>query len=126
MPFALIRGAALAGLMPVLAACAASHGSPATPPPAAMPAAGPLDPLVAQAIADLARRLSIPPSRIERIEAVAVTWPDGSLGCPREGMMYPQVLRDGARIRLRANGTEYRYHSGDGRPPFLCGPRGPA
>lgn len=91
-----------------------------------MPASGPLDSLVAQAVADLARRLSIEPSRIERLEAVAVTWPDGSLGCPREGMLYPQVLREGARIRLRANGTEYRYHSGQGRPPFLCGPRGPA
>lgn len=91
-----------------------------------MPANHPLEPLVAQAVADLARRLSIDPARIERLEAVAVTWPDGSLGCPREGMVYPQVQRDGVRIRLRANGTEYRYHGGDGRVPFLCGPRGPA
>lgn len=91
-----------------------------------MQAPGPLDPLVNEAVADLARRLSVDPARIERLEAVAVVWPDTSLGCPREGMMYPQVTQDGARIRLRVNGTEYRYHSGGRRRLFLCGPNGPA
>src|SRR5690242_2210919 len=36
------------------------------------------------------------------LEARAVTWPDGSLGCPAPDMAYIQVLVDGALIRLWA------------------------
>jgi hypothetical protein len=35
-------------------------------------------------------------------------------------MVYPQVQRDGALIRLRAQGREFAYHAGGSRPPFLC------
>ena len=35
-------------------------------------------------------------------------------------MAYLQVQVDGTLIELEVNGERYRYHSGDGRPPFLC------
>lgn len=76
--------------------------------------------LVAQAREDLARRLSIGPDAVVFVKLKEVVWPDGSLGCPRPGMMYPQVLQDGVVIVLRAEGRSYRYHGGPGRTPFLC------
>ena len=76
--------------------------------------------LVVYAKEDLAERLGIPIEEIELITMEAVTWPDGSLGCPKPGVEYTQVQREGALIRLRAEKHIYRYHSGGGRPPFLC------
>jgi len=79
-----------------------------------------LAPLVAQAKEDLAARLSLSTSEIEVRSAEPVIWPDAGLGCPKPGMVYAQVRQDGARIQLLANGQVYNYHSGRGRPPFLC------
>lgn len=72
------------------------------------------------AIEDLAGRLAILPGGIEIISNKNVTWRDGSLGCPKEGMMYTQALVDGTLIVLRVGDTDYEYHSGKGRPPFYC------
>jgi hypothetical protein len=79
-----------------------------------------LRPLINTAVADLARRLSLDPAMITVLEARSVVWPDGGLGCPRQGMIYPQVQQDGALIRLRAQGRDFAYHSGGSRPIFLC------
>ena len=76
--------------------------------------------LVAEARADLARRLSLAPDAVAFVKLEEVVWPDRSLGCPRPGMEYPQVPQDGVRIVLRAAGRSYDYHGGAGRPPFLC------
>jgi hypothetical protein len=85
-----------------------------------MPASPGLQRLVTQAMEDLAQRLSIETDQIELIEATAVVWPDGSLGCPEPGVAYTQVQQEGMRIRLRAEKRIYSYHSGGGRPLFLC------
>jgi len=77
-------------------------------------------PLVEQAVADLADRLSIDPAEIEVATAEAVVWPDTSLGCPRPDMQYLQVLTEGFRIELRVKDRVYAYHGGRGRGPFLC------
>ena len=69
---------------------------------------------------DLAQRLKVSLDAIEIEEAKTVVWPDGSLGCPKPGLVYPQVLVDGALVRLRHGGRTYDYHSGGSRPPFLC------
>jgi hypothetical protein len=69
---------------------------------------------------DLAQRLGIDASAIAIVEVDAVTWPDTSLGCPKPGMMYPQVLVDGVLVQLRANGQVYRYHGDGQRQLFLC------
>ncbi len=74
--------------------------------------------MLAAMIADLASRAGVPPTEVSVLKAEAVTWPDGSLGCPREGMLYPQVLIDGFRATLSAAGSEYAYH-GDGRGNFV-------
>lgn len=78
------------------------------------------DSLSALAVTDLASRLGIPERDIEVLTEENVTWRDGSLGCPRPGMMYTQALVEGSRIVLRADGRDYSYHSGAGRAPFYC------
>lgn len=72
------------------------------------------------AVNDLAGRLGIPREEIEVLTEEKVTWRDGSLGCPRPGMMYTQALVEGSRIVLRAGGRDYSYHSGAGKLPFYC------
>ena len=79
-----------------------------------------LQPLVDQAVADLASRLKIDASKIDTVSAQAMSWPDGSLGCPQPGMVYTQVMVDGSLIQLSVNGMAYSYHSGGSRAPFLC------
>lgn len=78
------------------------------------------DSLSGQAIADLAVRLGVAPAEIALVSEEAVTWRDGSLGCPKKDMMYTQALVEGQLIVLSVDGTEYRYHSGNGRAPFYC------
>jgi hypothetical protein len=75
---------------------------------------------VAGAQNDLARRFGVGADQVEVVEARSVMWPDRGLGCPAPGMLYVQVPEDGLLIRLRYGGRFYEYHSGAGRPPFLC------
>jgi hypothetical protein len=94
----------------------------APPPAPAQPL--PTDPQVRRvttaAMADLAGRLSLPVERIDFVEFRPVLWPNRGLGCPRPGMIYPQVQEDGYLIRLRAGKHEFHYHGSGSRPPFLC------
>jgi hypothetical protein len=81
-----------------------------------------LQPLVDQAMLDLALRLGVTMEQIEVIEVQAVVWPDASLGCPQPGMAYIQLPHDGTLIRLKVEGMVYEYHSDGKRDPFLCEP----
>src|SRR5205823_8032110 len=94
------------------------------PPPAAATSLPPLDPALRAAVesakADLARRQSVPIDTIGVVEVRSVVWPDGALGCPKPGMAYPQVQVEGLLIRLSVGDRIFEYHSGGGRPPFLC------
>ena len=72
-------------------------------------------------IADLAGRLKISAEEITVVQARAVEWNDGSLGCPQPGLMYIQVITLGFRVIIHANGGYYDYHT-DARGNFiLCG-----
>ena len=75
---------------------------------------------VGDAVADLSRRLGIDPSDITVASSEEVTWRDGSLGCPRPGMMYTQSLTNGSRVVLEYQGKRYEYHAGGRRSAFLC------
>ena len=70
--------------------------------------------------ADLARRLGVEEDEIQVVKATAITWRDGSLGCPQPGFSYIQVLIEGAVIELKVGSSVYSYHSGGNREPFLC------
>ena len=76
--------------------------------------------VVDQAKADLVKRLGVDAAQVSVVSSEEVTWPDGSLGCPEPGMRYTQALVPGNRTVLEVGGTQYSYHSGAHRPPFLC------
>ena len=63
------------------------------------------------ALADASRRAGAPISALQVLSAGAVTWHDGSLGCPQPGMAYTQALVPGYRIRIRAAGQDLDYHA---------------
>jgi hypothetical protein len=79
--------------------------------------------LVTQAKEELARQLSIPVAAISLSKFKEVVWPDSSLGCPRPGLVYTQVLQPGFLIRLSARGRPYEFHAGARGAPFLCSER---
>lgn len=50
------------------------------------------------------------------VQASAVTWGDGSLGCPKPDVSYIQVLIDGYWVILEAGGERYDFRAdGEGR-----------
>lgn len=54
------------------------------------------------------------------LSAAAVTWPDGSLGCPEPGMIYTQQLVEGYRILVATPNGEVAFHGANGDTPFRC------
>jgi len=108
----LITGTLLGVL--VLAACGSATTEDQSPVPNVPEEAN-------RAIADLAKRLDIDADRIEIVRVESVEWPDTSLGCPRPGQAYAQVITPGHIVVLSANGQEYEYHTG-GDQIIACEP----
>jgi hypothetical protein len=123
---------------PLLLACSAAGGSEPPPSPSPSPApgasapatssGGALDPgpvppdIFNQIVADAAASASVDPSSLTLVEANAVTWSDGSIGCPQRGVMYTQALVEGYRVVLEANGEQLDYHVGNRGNFVLCPP----
>ena len=84
------------------------------------PSAPEVQALIALAVEDLAKRLSIPADQIQLKEAAKVVWPDSSIGCPQPGMLYTDVLTPGYLILLSANGRDYEFHAGKGPQVIYC------
>ena len=79
-----------------------------------------LESMVAAALADAAGRARPNSSAPSLVSAEAVTWSDGSLGCPVPGRMYTMALVPGYRIRIRSGGEDLDYHAGKRGKPMLC------
>ena len=77
-------------------------------------------PAVAAAIADLAQRQGIDRAQVMIAGWTPVTWNDGSLGCPQEGMGYTQVQVDGQLLVLQVDTALFQYHSRGGGPFAYC------
>jgi hypothetical protein len=74
----------------------------------------------AAAVADLSQRTGLAAGEVTVVSGEAVEWPDGSVGCPKPGMMYPQVITPGYKLVLSAGGQTYNYHASDRGEFFLC------
>jgi hypothetical protein len=48
-------------------------------------------------------------------------WPDRSLGCPKPGVGYAQVITPGLLIVVQARGRSFEYHTDDDEVT-LCEP----
>ncbi len=108
-------------LVPTIAPVIETYLIPMTPHTKSPPSAdAALETLVTRAKDDLAERLNIDFSEISLLNADAVNWADGSLGCPEPGMLYAQVITPGYLIRLEANGAIFEYHASRGTEVVYC------
>jgi hypothetical protein len=77
--------------------------------------------LVSAAQQQLALYLKLSPADLPLQSANAKEWPDGSLGCPAAGMVYPQVVTPGFLLIFTnaAQSTQYEVHTGRGAAQML-------
>lgn len=75
---------------------------------------------VAAAVADLSKQTGVSADQITVDAVEPMEWPDASLGCPQEGMMYAQVITPGYLIVLSAQGQTYEYHADQRANVVLC------
>ena len=77
-------------------------------------------PVLDAIMADLAARVGVALGEIQVLQAQAMVWSDGSLGCPQPGVFYTQALVDGYWVVLEVNGQRYDYRAEDSEYFFLC------
>ena len=92
-----------------LSACAADH--PAEAPGYTALVHPTLQSVIDAVLVDASQRTGLDITRLEIQESVAVTWADGSLGCPQPGMTYTMALVPGYRIRIKAGQQILDYHA---------------
>jgi hypothetical protein len=74
--------------------------------------------------ADASRRAGVEAGQLTVVSAQAVSWRDGSLGCPQPGLLYTQALVPGWRIELAASGdARLLYHVNRRSGAWLWCPR---
>lgn len=75
---------------------------------------------LAAVLADLTTQTGVAADEITLVSIEAVEWSDTSLGCPREGFMYAQVITPGYLMVLEAGGEQYEYHTDQKNNVVLC------
>jgi hypothetical protein len=83
--------------------------SVAPDPGTSVPAAA--QPAVDAAKAALAQQAGLDATQIAVTAFEEVEWNDSSLGCPKPGQVYMQVITPGYRVVLEAQGQRYEYHT---------------
>jgi hypothetical protein len=61
--------------------------------------------------AALAKELGLAEADVSVVSAAETEWRDSSLGCPKPGVNYLQVITPGYKITLEAQGKRYEYHT---------------
>lgn len=89
-----------------LAACATVGTGEGVPPqPTSPPDA------VSAAVSYLAAHLGVAPEQVTVVSVTETRWSDSSLGCPRPGTAYMQVITPGYQIWLEVEGRRYGVHT---------------
>jgi hypothetical protein len=107
---------------PLVVACVptiAQAPSPAPVKPEA-PVTATLQTTIDAALDAAARQTGMRRAALVVASAEAITWSDGSLGCPQPGTMYTQALVPGYRVVIRAGSGVLEYHASRRGLPFLC------
>jgi hypothetical protein len=68
-------------------------------------------------------RLELSQSALKVEQVEARQWSDTSLGCPRPGVLYAQVLTPGFLIVVSGGGKQLEYHSDERGRVVLCAER---
>jgi hypothetical protein len=118
-------------------ACAAGASggqlqTPAAPPPSPAPSspvpsllpgsnsgADP-QPAVDAAVSDAAAHLGVSEIALHVDQVEARQWPDSSLGCPKPGLMYSQIVTPGFVVFLSGAGKRLEYHTDARGTVVLC------
>ena len=131
------RAALLLAATLFLFACASGPATPvptAPPPPPPLPAsASPVasmlpgsssaadsQPAVDAALRDAAAHLGISQANLKVDQAEPRQWGDSSLGCPKPGLMYSQVVTPGFVIIISGAGKQLEYHADTRGQVVLC------
>jgi hypothetical protein len=69
---------------------------------------------------DAAQRLTTTPEALQVVDVESRQWPDRSLGCPRQGVLYAQILTPGYLIVLSNGSRRLEYHSDDRGTIVFC------
>ena len=81
---------------------------------------------VQAAIAAEAERTGVEVGQVQVVGYAQVTWSDGSLGCPKPGMIYTQALVPGQQLILAVDGQPASYHASmDGAFSYCASPVAP-
>ena len=75
---------------------------------------------VQTAVEALAQELGIPETSIGLEEVLPVQWNDSSLGCPRPGEVYLQVITPGYLVTLTVGEDVYHVHTDLGGTAIVC------
>ena len=99
--------------------------TPDTTTPQVMPSPGrpgvtPPSTMLEAIVRDLGAQSDVPVDEITFVSAMPMTWPNGGLGCPAEGMAYIEVPVEGTLITMQAGGRDYTYHTDGDRNFALC------
>ena len=86
---------------------------PPTPSPETRPA-------VQAALADATAHLGVAAAELQVAQVEERQWPDSSLGCPRPGMMYSQIVTPGYLVVISGAGKQLEYHTDAGSRVVLC------
>ena len=73
-----------------------------------------------QATAILVETLGVTPDDVTILEIERVTWRDGSLGCPKPGMMYTQVITPGYLVKAEVKGEFRMVHMDEKGHGVVC------
>jgi hypothetical protein len=101
----------------------AAEASPVVPKPGGGASVRPPDALVRAAQQRLAAHLKVDMNAIALQSANEQDWPDGALGCPKEGLAYPQVVTPGFLLVFTdaTQAQSYAVHTGrDEAQMVLC------
>ena len=71
-------------------------------------------------LTDASERTEVEVSALAVTRAQAMSWPDGSLGCPEPGMFYLQVITDGYWVEVLAGEDQLDYRADTNGVFRLC------
>jgi len=94
------------------ASAQAATGIPSLPLASTSPGDTIADSTMAMIVADAATVAGVDPDAVKLVSVKPVTWPDGSLGCPKPGVMYTQSVVPGFRVIIRAGDRKLDYRVG--------------
>ena len=76
--------------------------------------------MVQLALADAVSHLGVTAQQLHLDQVEPRQWPDSSLGCPRPGMMYSQIVTPGYLIIISGAGKNLEYHTDTASRVVLC------